>query len=221
VKRFAVPLVIAGSLAVLIALVVLLRSITAESTAEPVVTATPKPGATETTGISGPAPTVETGVPQWKPQARPKIESGTTPSTPSPSGDSWANGGGGGSEAPPGTKLNTKNLHFGLPALREKIAENTPKLAACMGGKRPTANVTMTFIVGQKAGKLEVEQVDIDGEKTTLTDEGLLECMSNATKSIKLEGLPREAPAIMVTRETAIEDGQVTADKPLKFSYIR
>jgi hypothetical protein len=90
-----------------------------------------------------------------------------------------------------------------------------------MGGKRPTANVTMTFIVGQKAGKLEVEQVDIDGEKTTLTDEGLLECMSNATKSIKLEGLPREAPAIMVTRETAIEDGQVTADKPLKFSYIR
>lgn len=220
-KRFAVPLVIAGSLAVLIALVVLLRSITAETTGEPAVTATP-PRSTEPTGITGPAPTVETGVPAWKPQARPKIETSSTPSAPSTSGgDSWAAGGVGNSDAPPGTKLNTKNLHFGLPALREKIAANTPKLAACMGGKRPTANVTMTFIVGQKAGKVEVEQVDIDGDKTTLTDESLLECMSNATKSIQLDGLPREAPAILVTRETAIEDGQVTADKPLKFSYIR
>jgi len=53
------------------------------------------------------------------------------------------------------------------------------------------------------------------------TDGALLEGMSNATKLIELDWLPREAPAIMVTRETAIEDGQVTADKPLKFSYIR
>jgi hypothetical protein len=122
---------------------------------------------------------------------------------------------------PPGTRFNTKNLHYGLDQLIVKIGANTPQVTACVGGKRPTAKVSLQFIVAHKAGKYLVEQVDIDADNTTLEDQALLECMMKATKTIELDGLPREAPAIIVTRVTTFADGAVTEDKPLKFSYLR
>lgn len=143
------------------------------------------------------------------------------PTLPAGGGERSASAAGSSDEAPPGTKLNTKNLHFGMPALREKIAGNTSQVAACLVGKRSTAEVTLTFIAGKRADQIEVEQTDIDGEKTTLDDQAVLDCMMAATRTIRLDGLPREAAAIMVYRTISLRDGKVTEDLPTKFSYIR
>lgn len=209
---------IVGSLGVLAALVVLLRAITSDSPAAPAPTATAPPRLTTPTVTPPPTspPTTEApAVPT--PPAAPRTRTEQRPSLPT-SGGVVADTS---NDALPGTKANTKGLQYGLPHLRERIAANTAQLAACMGGKRPTGDVSLQFIVAQHAGKYIVEQVDVDGDQTTVQDEALLDCMMNATKKIELDGLPREAAAIMVTRVTSVADGAVTTDKPLKFSYIR
>lgn len=217
-KRFAVPLVIVGSLAVLAALVVLLRAITADSPAAPAPAATAPPPPATPTVTATPSPAAPTEAPPVPaPSQPPKTRTEQRPSLPT-SGAPVADTG---SDAPPGTRANTKGLQYGLPHLRERIAANTAQVTACMGGKRPTGDVSLQFIVAQHAGKYVVEQVDVDGEQTTVQDDALLDCMMNATKKIELDGLPREAAAIMVTRVTSVADGAVTTDKPLKFSYIR
>jgi len=217
VKRFAVPLVIVGSLAVLAALVIMLRSITSTAPLAPVTVAPPPKASPGATTAPAPTPTPRPGMVTPVPQARPRSED-RPPALPSIGGDMAPTLG---SDAPPGTKLNTKNLHFGLPQLREKIAANAPHVTACLGGSKPTGEATLTFIVAQKAGKIIVEQTDVDRDKTTLQDEALLECLHKTAQKIQLDGLPREAEAIIVTRVLTLQDGAITEDKPTKFSYLR
>ena len=114
-----------------------------------------------------------------------------------------------------------KGLQYGIPHMRERIAANTAQMTACIGSKRPTAEVSLQMIVALHGGKYVVEQVDVEGEKTTLQDEALLDCMMNASKKIQLDGLPREASAILITRVTTLAEGAITDDKPLKFSYLK
>jgi hypothetical protein len=108
-----------------------------------------------------------------------------------------------------------------MPALREKIAGNTSRIAACLSGQRATAEVALTFIAGKRADRIEIEQADIDADKTTLVDQAVLECMTAATRTIRLDGLPREATAILVYRSISLQNGEIIADRPTTFSYIR
>ena len=218
-KRFAVPLVIAGSLTILVALLWLLRSITSTAPAAPVATVPPRTAepAPSTPPPSMPAPGTAPSVPHTAPASTGE----RMPTLPAGGESPPSTAGGSSDDAPPGTKLNTKNLHLGMPALREKIAANTSQVAACLVGKRSTGEVSLTFIAGKKANQIEVEQTDVDGEKTTIDDQGVLDCIMAATRSIRLDGLPRDAPAIMVYRSISLQDGKITDDKPTKFSYIR
>lgn len=210
---------IAGSLAVLAALFVLLRAVTSESSTseeqpgQPTTATTP-----ESTPSSTPSPPSSAPSSGRSTDPTPPKHSEQRPSLPLPSGSTPADTG---DDGAPGTRFNKKNLHYGLDQLITKIAANTPQVTACMGSKRPTAKVSLQFIVAHKAGKYLVEQVDVDSDQTTLEDQALLDCMMTATKTIELEGLPRDAKAIIVTRVTTIAEGAVTEDMPLKFSYLR
>jgi hypothetical protein len=212
---------LAGGLAVLIALGVLLRSITRERqspvvsrTSAPVVARAPEPVAPQRPEASRPA----TVAPRTPAIRRPESRNPREPTRPSPPPPSLAN-----DDAPPGTRYNTKNLQWGMPQLRQKIAANKPQIAACVraSGSRPTGNATVTFIVADRAGKIVVEEADIDHDATTLQDATLLDCFTKATSAMQFDGLPREAPAIVVTRTIALQDGSVVENKPAKFSYIR
>jgi len=211
---------IGSSIAVLATLAVLLRSISTE----PATPATservhdrlqPSPGAPTASSPStggGPLPQIERPPPR-----DPDVPSRAPTSSDSPPTLAGAD------DAPPGSPANTKNLQFGMPQLREKIATNTPQLAACIStaGSRPSGNATVTFIVAQRGSKYIVEQTDIDPEATSLADAPLLDCFAKATSAMVFDGLPREAPAILVTRTIALENGAITEDKPLRFSYLR
>ncbi len=217
-KRFVVPLVIGGSLTVLVALLLLLRSITSTEPSEPVATvpARERPvGSAPTTSMPT---TPASGTPTPVFPAAPANTGERMPAL--PAGQSGIQSAGS-DDAPPGTKLNTKNLHLGMPALREKIAGNTSQIASCVAGKRSSGEIMVTFIAGNRANRIEIEQTDIDGETTTIDDQPVLDCMMAATRSIRLDGLPREAEAIMVYRSISLQDGKITDDKPTKFSYIR
>jgi len=221
VKRFAVPLVIFGSLAVLVALFLLLRSITA-APAEPVSTAT-KPRPVEVAGPA-PAPAAPTiwdqDTPTPKPVTNPKVNRTSGDLAPAlPSAPTVASEGS--SDAPPGTRANTKNLHYGTKQLNERIALNAPHVQACLNGTKATGEVTLTFVAAQKPDKVVIEQADADREKSTVKDEALLECLAKTSTKIVLDGLPREAPAIFVTRVMTLEDGTLTGDRSADFSYIR
>lgn len=218
-KRFAVPLVIAGSLAVLVALFMLLRAITSTSPAAPVTATPPRP--TETASAApAPAPTMPSPAPAPGAQAPTRAE--PRPTAPRNIWDEPpAPPAGGSSDALPGTRANTKNLHFGLPQLREKIAANAPHVQQCLKGSSASGEATLTFIVAQRAGKIIIEQTDVDRDKTTVQDEPLLECLHKTAEKIQLDGLPREAEAIIVTRVMTLQDGSLAEDKPLKFSYLR
>jgi hypothetical protein len=208
-------------LVVLAALIFLLRAISADSPADPVSTTAPPP-ATTTPAPASPTPSAAPTPSRPAPAAAQTSKARTSqlPSLPS-FGNRDSSGTTGSSDAPPGSMQNTKGLQYGLPHMRERIAANTAQLTACMGSKRPTAEVSMQFIVALHGGKYVVEQVDVDGDKTTLQDDAVLDCMMNATKKIQLDGLPREASAILITRVTTLADGAVTDDKPLKFSYLK
>lgn len=223
-KRFAVPFVIAGSVVVLIALFVLLRSITSGTTPTPPPTtkAPESPTATaapELPSVPGRSPAPSGGsslAHMLRPHKRAADSEGTTGTAPSATDERPEERG----DGPPATRFNTKNLQFGMTQIREQIAGNAPQIAACIGSNKPTGKATLTFIVAHRGDKYVIEQSDYDREGSTVQDEALLDCFAKAANAMQFQGLPREADAIIVTRSIGIDSGAVTEDKAT-FSYIR
>lgn len=217
---------IVGSAAVLIALLVLLRSITSGPAATPAPTSRPAdPPPTNSTAPSVPTLSRHEGssssggnslAQMFRPHKRPAAGE-AAPSAPASDERTPEERG----DGPPATRYNTKNLQFGLPQLKDKIAGNTPQIAACIGGARPTGKATMTFIVAHRGGEYVVEQSDYDRDASTVQDETMLDCFAKAANTMQFDGLPREADAIVVTRTIELENGAVTSDRPSNFSYIR
>lgn len=126
----------------------------------------------------------------------------------------------------PGSPENTKNLHFGKPALREQIAAVRPQLDECAqraarAGHRLTGDAALTFIVAMKGDQAVVEATGVDHDETTLDQAELLECMQETARAMKFEGLPREARAISVRRRVGVKDGELVENELTDFSYIR
>jgi hypothetical protein len=216
---------IAASAAVLVALFVLLRSITSAPPPTPAPTSHPAdPPPASSAAPSVPALSRHEGsssggnslAKMFRPHKRPATgeaapsASASDDRTPEERGD-----------GPPATRYNTKNLQYGLPQLRDKIAGNTPQVAACIGGARPTGKATMTFIVAHRGGTYVVEQSDYDRDASTVQDETMLDCFAKAATNMQFDGLPREADAIIVTRTIELDNGAVKSDRPSNFSYIR
>ncbi len=219
-RRFAVPLVIVASTAVLAGLVVLWRSISADSAP---VTAAPRPNEAPE-GAPAPAPT--TGPAATRAPDRPALAQRAPQPGTGPAGGPTAPSLGGGDGAAPGTKENTKNLEWGITQMRAQVAANEPKVVECLAqaastGDRPTGDATLTFIAARRGDKIVIEDTGVDRDGTTIASEPLLECLHATSKSMTFAGLPREAEAVFVTRTVKVEAGGLVESKVVKFSYIR
>lgn len=213
-------MMIIGGVAVLGALLFLFHAISSES---PAATVTATPGERPAAPTAAPsAPTTPSfGTPAARPTPlKPRVES------------SGERGGGGGSpppalseeDAPPATRLNTKNMNWGAPQIRELIAANEPHVKECIrtsGGGRESGEAVTTYIVAQRGDKVVIEETSADSDKTTLKNEALVECLHKTAMHMKFVGLPRQADAIIVTRSITLADGALADDKMVKFNYIR
>lgn len=90
-----------------------------------------------------------------------------------------------------------------------------------VAGARPTGTAILTYIVAKRGDKVEVEDTGFDIEKTTLQQDGLVECLHQTAKAMKFEGLPREAEGLYVTRSITLESGAINEYKHVGFSYLR
>ena len=222
--RPSVVLFVTGSAAVLLGLVWLWHSTRSEPAA-PGAAAEPLPPApsasAEPTAQPGPAnpprPAARIG-------KKPTSSAPAAPSMPAPSAPGAAPSLS--DDAPPGTRANTKNLHFGGTQLRAQAKAVEPEVRACIdkaavAGARPSGDALLTYVVAKRGDKYLVEDTSFDDTKTTLAHEGLLECLHRTAFNMKFEGLPREAEALVVTRRVTVENGALTEYKHVGFSYMR
>lgn len=156
----------------------------------------------------------------WRPQRRAQAATSDTTSSSAPPAPSLDD------TAPPGTRGNTKNLHFGGTQLRAQHAAVQPLVEKCVSdavakGTAPSGEATLTYIVVKKGEKVAVEDTGIDDSKTTLQGSELLDCMRETARAMKFEGLPREAEGLVVTRSVTLEAGKLIDYKHVGFSYLR
>jgi hypothetical protein len=110
-------------------------------------------------------------------------------------------------------------LHGQTKAVEPLVRECVEK--AMIAGARPTGTATLTYIVARRGDKLEIEDTGIDNEKTTIENEGLLECLHQTAKAMKFDVLPRDSDAILAARRVTLENGKITEYKHVTFSYLR
>ena len=118
-----------------------------------------------------------------------------------------------------GLEFGGKQLHAQTKAVEPLVRECVEK--AAITGARPTGTAMLTYIVAKRGDKFEIEDTGIDNEKTTIENEGLLECLHQTAKGMKFEGLPRGAQEIYAARRVTLENGKVTEYKHVTFSYLR
>jgi hypothetical protein len=125
--------------------------------------------------------------------------------------------------APPATRGNTKNLHFGGAQLRTQAEAVRPLVEKCVTEKGQGANgaTVLTYVVAKHGDKVQVEDTGIDDDKTTLQSTELLDCLRETARNMSFEGLPREASGLVVTRSVKVESGKLVEYKHVGFSYLR
>jgi hypothetical protein len=178
---------------------------------------------TPTTKTSGPVasrtqPMSTTPSRMWRPPARTNSAVTDSPSdTPAPVLDD---------HPPPATRANTKNLHWGTAQLNAQNIAVQPLVEKCIAdaaekGVKPSGTATLTYIVIAKGDKVTVEDTGFDDSKTTLQAPELVDCMRETARSMKFEGLPREAEGLVVTRTVTLDAGKLVDYKHVSFSYLR
>jgi hypothetical protein len=125
--------------------------------------------------------------------------------------------------APPASRGNTKDLHFGGFQLRTQAEAVRPLVEKCVTekGQGATGATVLTYVVAKHGGKVEVEDTGIDDDKTTLQNTELLDCLRETARKMTFEGLPREASGLVVTRSVTLESGKLVEYKHVGFSYLR
>lgn len=221
-RRFSVPLVIVGSAGLLLALVMLWRSISMESEASPSTPQEPlQPGAIAT---QQPAPAPSLGGPIGARPPLPEIRRRTEERANEPTGDRPALG----SETAldQTTDKSSNAIQFGLPQMRAQVAANEPKLNECLAqaqarGDTGSGDATLTFIATKKGDKIVIEDTGVDHDATTIKNDALVDCLHATSKALTFEGLPRNANGVFVTRTVKVENGTLVENKLVKFSYLR
>ena len=125
--------------------------------------------------------------------------------------------------APPATRGNTKNLHFGGTQLRTQAEAVRPLVEKCVAEKAHGASgaTTLTYVVAKQGDKVVVEDTGFDEDKTSLQSAELVDCLRETARKMTFEGLPREANGLVVTRSVKIEQGKLVEYKHVGFSYLR
>jgi len=214
-QRSTAVLLAAGGAGLFVILGVLVRAVHSESSAS---------GATASSHPSAPIASrgdSEGATPAWRaPAARHVHRDEADDSTSAPAAPSLDE------HAPPATRANTEHLEFGGAQLRAQTAAVEPLLVKCVDdavatGQAPTGKAMLTYIVVRKGDKTYVEDTGIDEDKTTLPAGQLLDCLRETARSMKFEGLPREAQGIVATRAVTVDHGKLVGNKHVTFSYLR
>jgi hypothetical protein len=219
-QRSTAVLLVAGGTALFVTLGVLVRAVHSESSASDASTSS-HPSAPIASRTDPSAEPSRSTTPPWRGSVvrhihRDEADDSSSASA-APSLDE---------HAPPATRANTKNLEFGGKQLRAQTAAVEPLVVKCIAdavaaGQSPTGKATLTYIVTQRGDKVFVEDTGVDEDKTTLPSGELLDCLRETSRSMKFEGLPREADGIVVTRAVTVDHGKLVGNKHVTFSYLR
>src|SRR5574338_1087543 len=108
-----------------------------------------------------------------------------------------------------------RNLQFGAAQLHAQTKAVEPLVRACVEKARgkPTGTAYFTYVVTKRDDKFVIEETGVEPSGTTIEDESLLQCLHETANGMKFIGLPRDAEAIMATREVVIDHGKVTEYK--------
>jgi hypothetical protein len=222
--RPSVLLFVSGSAAVLLGLVWLWHSTRTEPAAPAAVAERSTPATPANAEPAAPSVPATAPRPAARVGRKPTSSAPSAPSMPAPSVPSGVPSLS--DDAPPATRANTKNLHFGGTQLRAQAKAVEPAVRECIdkaavAGARPSGDALLTYVVAKRGDKYLVEDTSFDDAKTTLAHEGLLECLHRTALGMTFVGLPREAEALVVTRSVTVENGALTEYKHVGFSYLR
>lgn len=218
-QRLAVPLVIAGSVAVLAMLYLLQRSLGSDPETPEAARAPARAGEPTATAPTPPPPA--TAVPRAAlPPIPQRPVTSSAPAAPTGERPQLAD------ERPPKGVLTDDNLEYGTPQLGAQIAAVEPLVAECVrrttaAGHKLSGRAELTFIIAQRKDQVVVEDTGVDAEQTTIDNAPLLECLHDTSRAMKFKGLPRSAEALIVTRRVDVADGALVSNAFVKFSYIR
>jgi hypothetical protein len=209
---------VAGTAAVLVALIVLWQSIRSDTTPAAVP---PQPQDHAAQPAAPTAPTTSPTAARTPPRApASSVSTGPRPVPTMPAPAPAA------ADTPPPPRDNNQGLEFGGKQLHAQTKAVEPLVRECVekaaiSGLRPSGSAMLTYIVAKRGDKFQIEDTGIDNEKTTLDNEGLLECLHQTAKGMKFEGLPRGAQEIYAARRVTIENGKITEYRHVTFSYLR
>lgn len=106
--------------------------------------------------------------------------------------------------------------------LREQVEAVAPLVDACVanatGKKDGTA--AMHFIVAPKGNEAVIELTAVDEDGTTIQNEAMLECLHKTALQMKFTPAP-DSDAVVAKREVVVENGKVTVNRLVDFSYLR
>jgi hypothetical protein len=215
-QRSALMMLGGGTVAVLVALVLLWQSMKSEGappTVEPARSSqseTAAPIAPSATTDPLPARVTRPGVPavataRREPALTPVPATSSPPPLASPD-----------EEQHPALRVNpwVAQAKAVEPLMRECVDK------AVAAGARPTGTAMLTYIVAKHGDKFDIEDTGIDEEQTTLQNPALLECLHQTSKAMKFEVLPRNAQATSAARRVTLVDGKITESKHVTFSYL-
>lgn len=108
------------------------------------------------------------------------------------------------------------------PMLRDQNIAVEALVAECVakatGKTDGTAN--LTFIVAPKGKDAVVETTDVDRDTTTIDNEPLVECLHKTALQMKFSYVA-DSDAVVARRKITIEQGKVTENTLVSFSYLR
>jgi hypothetical protein len=216
--RHSIVLMVAGTAAVLVALVVLWRSIRSDTAAPALPMQSQERAAQPTPPATTPSSPTAARTPNRAPASGVSAGPRPVPAMPAPAPTAPD------TQAPPrdnnqGLEFGGKQLHAQTKAVEPLVRECVEK--AAITGVRPTGSAMLTYIVAKRGDTFKIEDTGIDNEKTTLDNEALLECLHQTAKAMKFEGLPRGAQEIYAARRVTLENGKITEYRHVTFSYLR
>jgi hypothetical protein len=217
-SRPSVLLMVAGAMAVLVALVVLWQSTRSESVTPAATSSDSERGAPAAPPGAGTAAAIAPAS-----RAAPRSGAAATPGRRAPAG---TNSEVVADEAPRPAVDDGQNLQFGSKQLHAQTRAVEPLVRECVdkaviAGTHPTGTALLTYIVAKRGDKLVIDHTGFDEEKTTLQHPTLVECLHQTAKAMQFEGLPRDAQEIYAARRVVLEDGKITEYKHVTFSYLR
>lgn len=145
-----------------------------------------------------------------------------TPARAAPSGDPTAPSLPAGDPASDPDKPKKRPPVANKTILREQVEAVAPLVEACVasatGKKDGTA--AMHFILAPKGTEAVVELTAVDEDGTTIQNEAMLECMHKTALQMKFTPTP-DSDAVVAKREVVVENGKVTVNRLVDFSYLR